>query len=436
MGSQLFGTDGIRGPAGTYPLEHTGMLQIGKATGAYFTEPGDVVLVGWDPRESSEGLAKSLVEGLVAMGANVRKVGVVPTPGLAYLTKQQNAKAGVMITASHNLYTDNGVKIFTTDGRKLADEAQTAINGLIDKEIVVRSPGTLSDDPELVKAYEDFLVESARGASFGGLRIALDSANGATSGIAARVFTRLGAETVPMFDAPDGRNINVQCGATDTTALQAEVEKQKLDVGIAFDGDGDRVILVDAKARELTGDHLLYILAVTAGSKGVVATIMSNKGLETALARHDVTLHRTAVGDRSVLEGMDSTGFQLGGEQSGHVIASDYAATGDGMLAAILVLAAVIASGKDLAAWRGELELVPQALVNIPFPDKNLLDSPDIKAYVVAQMAELGDGGRLNIRPSGTEPKLRVMVEAPDAPQRAQTIAKTLGDLARKSEKA
>lgn len=429
MSSQFFGTDGIRGQAGVYPLDDAGMVQIGKAVGEYFTMPSETVLVGWDPRESSEGLVVSLVKGLVAMGVDVQKTGVIPTPGLAYATQHQKARAGVMITASHNPYTDNGVKIFTPDSRKLSDEAQAGINDAIDRDITDRGFGQAKDEPKAVKAYEDFLVTSGGRASFKGLHIAIDSANGATSGIAARVFYTLGAQVVPLFDKPDGRNINVQCGATDTKALQDTVREQKLNGGVAFDGDGDRVIFVDEKGRELTGDHLLYILAVAGKQKGVAATIMSNQGLETALKPHGIELHRTAVGDRSVLEGMDQTGFKLGGEQSGHIIMSEYSATGDGLLAAIRVLALVAASGKTLAQWHDELVLVPQALVNIALADKSLLERPDIKAFITEQTAELGNTGRLLIRPSGTEPKARVMVEAPDAETRAQKIVRKLQDL-------
>jgi phosphoglucosamine mutase len=405
------------------------MLQIGKAVGAYFTKPGDVVLVGWDPRESSEMLVKGVVDGLVAMGMDVRKVGVIPTPGLAYLTKQQKAKAGVMITASHNPYTDNGVKVFTSGGRKLPDDAQTALNDLIASDIAGLSEGKSSDASAAASVYEDFLMASAEGASLGSLNLGVDSANGATSGIAERVFTKLGAKVVPLFDKPDGRNINVQCGATDTAALQAEVQRQGLAAGVAFDGDGDRVILVDEKGRQLTGDHLLYILAVAGQQTGVVATLMSNQGLETALKKQGISLHRTAVGDRSVIEGLEQTGFLLGGEQSGHIILPKYFATGDGLLAAIRTLALVIASGKTLAAWYDELELLPQAIISLPFPDKSQLGSPDIKAFIADQTAQLGDAGRLNIRASGTEPKVRIMVEAPDADKRAQAIADQLSNL-------
>ncbi len=430
MSTQLFGTDGIRGPAGTYPLDAAGMTQIGKAVGSYFAKPGETVLVGWDPRESSEALVAAVVDGLLAMDVNVQKTGVIPTPGLAYLTKERQAKAGVIITASHNPYTDNGIKVFTSSGRKLPDDAQNGINDLIDGDIAARTPGNASDDPSAVAAYEDFLVRSAGGTSFNGLRIAVDSANGATSGIAGRVFEKLGAQTAAMFDKPDGKNINVECGATDPKALQAAVTDKKLSAGAAFDGDGDRVILVDEKGRELTGDHILYILAITGGHKGVVATIMSNMGLEKALAKHGIALKRTAVGDRSVLDGLDETNYQVGGEQSGHIIIPEYSTTGDGLLAAIRTLTATITSGKTLAAWYDELELVPQALLSIPFANKDLLEHPDIQTFIDSQTAELDGNGRLNVRASGTEPKIRIMVEAPDADERAHMIAKQLNTLA------
>ncbi len=425
MSRQLFGTDGIRGPVGTYPLTDEGMLQIGKAVGSYFTGPG-TVLVGWDPRESSEELVRLLVQGLAGVGTDVCKVGVVPTPGLAYLARARQAKAGVMITASHNPYTDNGVKVFTPDGRKLSDKDQAGINDLIDKDIPDSSDGTVTDDGSAIRVYEDLLINSADDVSFKGISIALDSANGATSGIAEHVFKALGADVTPMNDGPDGQNINVKCGATDPASLQDLVANKGLDAGAAFDGDGDRVIMVDARGRQLTGDHILYILAVTGGHRGVAATIMSNQGLETGLERRGIRLERTPVGDRSVLSALDSTGFTLGGEQSGHIIMPRLSPTGDGLLAAISVLAACEKTGKTLDQWYDELELLPQALVSIPFPDKHLLESKNVQDFLADESAKLAGKGRLNVRASGTEPKVRVMVEAPDADKRAQGIADDL----------
>lgn len=435
MSSSLFGTDGIRGPAGTYPLDEAGLHQIGKAAAVYFVKSNKPVLIGWDPRESSEGMAEATAAGLQAAGAQVQRVGVIPTPGLAYLTKERQAAAGVIITASHNPYTDNGVKLFTPDGRKLSDADQAGINKLIDETLPDDAGGAISDASELLQAYEDFLVAVAGQAELKGLKLAADSANGATSGLAARVFERLEASVTPLFDKPDGRNINVACGATDSSALEAAVKQQGLDAGVAFDGDGDRVILVDGRGRPLSGDHILYILAVSGSHKGVVATIMSNQGLETALKKHGITLERTAVGDRYVLDGMDKTGYRLGGEQSGHIILSDHATTGDGLLAAIVTLMAVQASGKSLADWRDELTLLPQALVNIALPDRSRLETYEVQAFLRQRTAELGSDGRINIRPSGTEPKLRIMVEADNAEIVAQKLASELAELLKTGDK-
>jgi phosphoglucosamine mutase len=430
MNTRLFGTDGIRGHAGQYPLDSTGAQQIGKAIASYFAKPGEVVMIGYDPRESSAGLAAAVAGGITTMGVHVLNVGIVPTPGLAYLTSQEaEAKAGVMITASHNPYTDNGVKVFTADGGKLSDEIESSLNTLITSDIPDEGIGVSSDEPGRVGDYEAFLVDSAIGSPFDGLRFALDCANGATSDIAAHVFEKLGAITVPLFSQPDGKNINAQCGTTDTTALEQAVQQRALDAGAAFDGDGDRVVLIDGKGRRLGGDHILYILAVTGHQRGVVATDMSNGGLELALRKHGITLHRTTVGDRHVLEGLAETGYKLGGEQSGHIIQSAFSNTGDGLLAAVQTLQQVRTSGKSLAKWYDELKLFPQELVNIPLADQSLLNDPKVVAYLAAQVTALGDKGRLIIRPSGTEPKLRIMVEAPDAPTRAKTIAKQLNDL-------
>jgi phosphoglucosamine mutase len=400
---ELFGTDGIRGVAGEYPLTAEGALQVGKAVGAHFTEPGDLVLIGRDPRQSSYMLAASVAAGLSAMGVNTAMLGVVPTPGLAYLTKQSHAKAGVMITASHNPYTDNGIKVFSQTGGKLPDDTEAKLNDLINSDISGRGFGQIVESPLPVSAYEDFLVESIGAGSIEGLEVILDTANGATSGYAARVFERLGAKVTALYDAPDGRNINDHCGATHTDALQSTVTEQKAEAGAAFDGDGDRLMLVDEKGRQLMGDHIMYILALTGKHNGVAATIMTNMGLELALQKHSIPLKRTPVGDRYV------------------------------MLAAIQTLAAVRASGRTLVAWHDELKLLPQKLINIPLPDKAALKRPEVTAYIFEQTKELSGTGRLNVRPSGTEPIARVMVEAPDAAHRAQAIADHLSNLLTKA---
>ena len=429
MADKLFGTDGIRGVAGQYPLDSSGCIQIGKAIGAYFAKSGDKIFIGYDPRQSSEEIVKNVVDGLVAVGVNVVNVGVLPTPALAYLTKNSDAVAGVMITASHNPYTDNGIKVFTADGGKLPDETEDNLNNLINSEIQNRQTGLASSDASLLLNYEDYLVASMNGDNLEGLKIALDSANGATSGVALRVFERLEANVTAIFDMPDGININDHCGATDTNRLQSVVIDKNLDCGAAFDGDGDRLIMVDSNGRQMDGDYIMYILANSGNHKGVVATIMSNMGLEIALKDKNIILHRTIVGDRYVLEGLDKTGCNLGGEQSGHIILPELSTTGDGLLAAIQTLRYVLKSQKSLNHWRDELKLLPQFLVNIPLTDKTLLEREDIKEYISKQSIELQNSGRVLIRPSGTEPKARVMVESPDAEERAKNIAETLTKL-------
>jgi phosphoglucosamine mutase len=429
MITNLFGTDGVRGIAGQYPLDIEGAQAIGAAVGHLFDVVGRPVLIGCDTRESSIGLVDQLTTGLIGQGAKVIQVGVVTTPGLAYLTREQPVAAGVMVTASHNPYQYNGIKVFDGNGDKLPDSTEAALNDLIEYGVQRQTTGSSLWQPELVKLYEDFLVESAAGLSLAGWSIGVDTANGSASGIAGRVFTRLGARITELFNTPDGRNINDHCGATDTEQLQKAVTSQHLKLGIAFDGDADRLIMVDEKGREAKGDHLLYLLAVHNHVDGVVATIMSNLGFEQALQKKHIPLIRSAVGDRYVLEELAKTGYHLGGEQSGHVVLPDLLQTGDGLLAAVQVLRVLVSSGKTLADWCDEVMLLPQALVNVHLADKGLLARPDIQAFISIQTKQFGTDGRLNIRPSGTEPLVRVMVEASDAQNKAQRIANQLDQL-------
>ena len=431
MNRQLFGTDGVRGLAGQYPLDEAGAKRIGMAVGTHFAEPGQRVVIGCDPRESSAGLVEALTSGLTAVGVNVTSLGVITTPGLAYLTRQgEDFVAGVMVTASHNPYEYNGVKVFDQYGDKLVDDTEAELNGLIEAGVAERGPaGTSMTDDKLVRQYEDFLVGSASGLDLGGQRVAIDAANGAASGLAERIFSRLGAKVTPLFDSPDGRNINDGCGATDAKTLADKVLSDKLALGIALDGDADRLIMVDSQGREVKGDYLMYILAVSGKQPGVVATVMSNFGFELALKRQGINLERTDVGDRYVLEGLQRTGYKLGGEQSGHIILPELLATGDGLLAAVQILQAIKSSDKDLAAWCNEVHLLPQALVNIPLPDKSRLDRPEVQAFIDKQATDMAGTGRLLVRPSGTEPLARVMVEAPDAQAAADNIADQLKEL-------
>ncbi len=429
-GRELFGTDGVRGLAGKYPLDPVGAMKIGMAVGTHFAKPGQRIVLGNDPRESSAGLVKALVEGLTAVGVHVTQVGIIPTPGLAYLTREgRDFVAGVMVTASHNPYEYNGVKVFDKHGGKLTDKAEAILNKLIVQGTPERTAGKSDADNGLVRAYEDFLVNSAEGYKLDDLSLAIDSANGSASGLAARVFTRLKAQVTALFNQPDGRNINQGCGATDTKALSERIVSDQLALGVALDGDADRLMLIDEQGRELNGDHILYILALAGGLQGVVLTAMSNLGVENALKAHSIDVRRVGVGDRYVLEGLRETGYSLGGEQSGHIILADRLATGDALLAAVRTLAAVKASGKSLAQWRDEVPMLPQTLINIPLVDKNLLEKPEVVAYIKHETQDLGDKGRLLIRPSGTEPLARVMVEAADAQERGDRIASKLAEL-------
>ena len=427
MSRNLFGTDGVRGVAGEFPLNSEGMIKIGRAVGTRFAEAGQTVVLGFDPRESSTELANSITQGLTEVGVSVVSVGVIPTPGIAYLTREHGQfVAGIMITASHNPYNYNGVKVFDGLGDKLADEIEAELNSMIENGVPDRGLGSTSEEVNLIEQYEDFLVSSADGLSLDSLSIGLDSANGAASGLAQRVFERLGAKVTPIFDKPDGKNINAGCGATDTQELAVIVAENKLSLGIAVDGDADRLFMIDEQGREVKGDYIMYLLAVAGNLDGVVATVMSNFGFEAALKAKNIKLERTQVGDRYVLEGLARTGYKLGGEQSGHIILPDLLKTGDALLAAVQTVKAVSASGKSLAQWCDEVRLLPQALVNIPLEDKSLLDSSEVKGYINDKSMQLGETGRLLIRPSGTEPLARVMVEAPEAEKLAKQFAEEL----------
>lgn len=430
MSRELFGTDGVRGLAGEYPLDANGAERIGRAVGAQFAEPGKTIVIAYDTRESSEQLAEWISNGLCGVGVNVVSAGVIPTPGLAYITKTHpEFVAGVMITASHNTFEYNGVKVFDAQGSKLPDNAEERLNNDIESGVPDRGNGTTTRDESLAQAYEDFLVSSANGLQLAGIRIAVDTANGAASKLAERVFGRLGAEVIALANTPDGRNINVACGATNTALLRLTVSSQHCDIGVAVDGDADRLIMIDSQGRECTGDHLLYILANVRQETHVVATVMSNLGFEKALEAKNITLERTGVGDRYVLEQLLESGYKLGGEQSGHIIMTDLATTGDGLLSAVQVLRAVTESGKTLATWRDEVTLLPQSLVNFPLADKAKLGSDTVKSYVQAETDKLNGDGRILVRASGTEPLARVMIEAPNAEQLATTMAQHLQEL-------
>ena len=331
---------------------------------------------------------------------------------MAYQTKTLGATAGVMISASHNPYQDNGIKFFSADGDKLPDEVEEEIEGLLEREFKTDGIGTVSDFREAERMYLDFL--SSKGGSLEGLKVVLDTANGATFRLAHRLFQRLGAEVFVMFNTPDGRNINKGCGSTHPEFLRQQVVEMGFDLGVAFDGDGDRAILVDRQGREFHGDHVLYLNALVRREPGVVGTLMSNMGLEVKLREAGINFYRTAVGDRYVYEKLKALALTLGGEQSGHVLFLDHATTGDGMLTAILTLKAMRESGSDLSEWYEALPMYPQRLRSIPVSDKRkVMQRPELHQVIREAEQRLAGQGRIKVRPSGTEPLVRVMVEGP-----------------------
>lgn len=421
MTRTLFGTDGVRGEAGRHPMSAESAFGLGRAAAARLHEtlqrPPRFVL-GMDTRISGPMLAHAFTAGATSRGAHVTWTGVMPTPGVAYLTQRLGADAGVVVSASHNPFPDNGIKIFGADGHKLPDEEETEIERWLHAEedayppVVGDAIGSSDRYRRDEGSYRDFLLTQAP--FLDGLRVGLDCANGAASALAPEIFRRIGARLDVIHVKPDGRNINVECGSTSPGTIAAHVASHGLDVGVTFDGDADRALLVDRKGRLVTGDHMLAIVARVRGDREVVATLMSNLGVERWMASHGITMHRTKVGDRYVHQELVKRGLRLGGEQSGHVLFLDKAPTGDGMLSALQVLAAVRASGRTLEAWMNDIPSYPQVLKNVRVAQgrKNeLVDHPDVVAAVADAEGELGDTGRVNLRPSGTEALVRVMVE-------------------------
>ena len=427
MSRKYFGTDGIRGRVGEAPITPDFMLKLGWATGKVFankdgTKP--TVVIGKDTRVSGYMLESALQAGLVAAGANVKLLGPLPTPGIALLTRTQKADAGIVISASHNPYFDNGIKFFNGHGSKLSDELELEIEAMID------SPMETVDSEQLGKAtriadaagrYVEYCKSTFPDKlSLKGMKLVIDCAHGATYHIAPAVFEELGAATVMIGATPDGYNINDGVGSTEPAALQAKVLEEGADIGIAFDGDGDRLQMVNARGELLTGDDVLYVLAMHrlasgASDAGIVGTLMTNMGLELALEAGGLRLARAKVGDRYVKELMVAEGWSLGGESSGHIICGDLSTTGDGVIAALQVLAAVKASGKSLEALTSGLNPLPQVLVNVRIAKGfDLSAHPSIGEACRRVESELEGRGRLLLRPSGTEPVIRVMVEGDD----------------------
>ena len=424
MSRKYFGTDGIRGRVGDAPVTPDFMLKMGWATGKVFaSEDGSkpTVVIGKDTRVSGYMLESALQAGLVAAGANVKLLGPLPTPGIALLTRTQNADAGIVISASHNPYFDNGIKFFNGRGSKLSDELELQIEAMIDSPMETVDSEQLGKASRIVDAAGRY-VEYCKSTfpddlSLKGMKLVIDCAHGATYHIAPAVFEELGATTVVIGATPDGYNINDGVGSTEPAALQAKVLEEGADIGIAFDGDGDRLQMVNAKGELLTGDDVLYVLAMhrlASGDSdaGIVGTLMTNMGLELALEAGGLRLARAKVGDRYVKELMVAEGWSLGGESSGHIICGDLSTTGDGVIAALQVLAAVRASGKTLDALASGFNPLPQVLVNVRISKGfDLTAHPTIGEACRRVESELEGRGRLLLRPSGTEPVIRVMVE-------------------------
>jgi len=443
MSRQFFGTDGIRGAVGQYPVTADFMLKLGWSAGRVFARENRAtkVLIGKDTRVSGYMFESALEAGLVAAGANVVLLGPMPTPAVAMLTRSQKASAGIVISASHNRYTDNGIKFFNADGKKLSDDVEDEI------EQVLSQPMETVPSPELGKAsrmvdasgrYIEFCKSTfPQSLSLRGLKLVLDCAHGATYQVAPQVFSELGAEVILMGVDPDGYNINDGVGSTSPAALQAKVLSEQADAGIAFDGDGDRVQCVAADGTVIDGDELLFVIAndlvrQNRAPKGVVGTLMSNLGLEQALQEKGVDLVRAQVGDRYVLEEMAERGWQLGGEASGHIICGDLTTTGDGIIAALQVMAAVVRSGESLLNLKSALYKYPQTLLNVMVSSDFRLNECTAALEESRRVeAELAGRGRLVLRPSGTEPLIRVMIEGTDGSENqllAERIAKAIRD--------
>ena len=440
--ARLFGTDGVRGLAGR-DLTASLTLDLSIAAARVLTRAeGDrrpLAVVGRDPRASGEFLEAAVVAGLASTGVDVVKVGVLPTPAVAHLTGALNADFGVMLSASHNAAPDNGIKFFAQGGQKLADALEEEIEGMMgvpSTPAVGEEVGRVTESHDGAELYTRHVLNSLPH-GLEGLKVVVDCANGASSTVAPEALRRAGAEVIAIGDAPDGHNINQGCGSTSLAALQEAVRLHGADAGIAHDGDADRCLAVDADGDVVDGDQILAILATEAKEAGrlvedtLVVTVMSNLGLKLAMRREGIDVVETAVGDRYVLEEMKRGGFGLGGEQSGHVILLDHATTGDGLLTGLHLLAAMAHHKQGLAELSKVMTRLPQVLINVPDVDKDrAADSEELAVAVREAEAELGDTGRVLIRPSGTEPKVRVMVEAP-AQEQATAVAERLAGVVR-----
>lgn len=428
MSKKLFGTDGVRGQANKYPMTSEVALKLGMAAGKMFTNGGHRhrVVIGKDTRLSGYMIESALISGFTAVGMDVFQLGPVPTPGVAMLTRSMRADLGVMISASHNGYADNGIKIFGPDGYKLSDAQEAEIAELIngDTSNLLADPKNIGR-AKRIESSRDRYIEAAkrslpRNMRFEDLRIVIDCAHGAAYKVAPLALWELGAEVITIGVEPNGTNINDGCGSTSPEALCEKVKEMRADIGIALDGDADRVVIVDEKGQLVDGDQLMAVIAKSWNDQGklqaggVVATVMSNLGFERFLTGEKLKLVRTPVGDRYVVEHMREHGFNVGGEQSGHIVLTDFSTTGDGLVSALQVLAVVVSSGKPVSEVCSQFEPIPQLLQNVRFSSGTPLEEVSVIEAIKEGESRLGTKGRLVIRPSGTEPLIRVMAEGDD----------------------
>jgi phosphoglucosamine mutase len=447
MTRNYFGTDGIRGLANSHPMTSQIALKIGMAAGKHFSNGGGRrhrVVIGKDTRLSGYMIESALMSGFTAVGMDVFLLGPMPTPAVAMLTRSLRADLGVMISASHNPYEDNGIKLFDPDGYKLSDEAEARIETLMDADpasLLVGADGI--GRAKRIDSAQERYIEFAkrtlpRNIRLNDLRVVIDCANGAGYQVAPEVLWELGAEVIKIGVEPNGRNINEKCGSTDPEALCAKVREVRADIGIGLDGDADRVVIVDEKANIVGGDQIMGLIAESwhrrgkLAAGGLVATVMSNLGLERYINGLGLALVRTPVGDRYVVEHMRRHGYNVGGEQSGHIVLSDFTTTGDGLVAALQVLSVVVDSGRPVSEVCKRFEAVPQLLQNVRYANGAPLENEMVKSAIVAAKARLGQNGRLLIRPSGTESVIRVMAEADDE----RLVQQVVGDVAEAVRKA
>jgi len=424
-----FGTDGIRGQANKHPMTAEVALRVGLAAGKLFRSQDDrrhLVVIGKDTRLSGYMIEPALVAGFASVGMDVRLFGPLPTPAVAMMTRSMRADLGVMISASHNDFADNGIKLFGPDGYKLSDDQELKIEALMDEGLQEglappRGLGRVKRVDDAQARYIEIVKATfPRNLSLAGLRIVIDCAHGAAYKVAPDALYELGAEVFPVGVAPDGVNINADCGSTHPEAMAKLVREYRADIGIALDGDADRLVICDEKGVVVDGDQIMAIIALAyakAGklkAGGVVATVMSNLGLERLMADNGLKLERTAVGDRYVMARMREGGFNIGGEQSGHVILSDFSTTGDGLIAALQVLSVMIQTGQKMSALGRQFEPLPQLLENVRFTGGKPLEHKTVKEAIADGEAQLNGAGRIVVRPSGTEPLIRIMAEGDD----------------------